>query len=240
MTLIIGVVLPKGILLTGDTRETTTTGEVVSDLTRKILSITPSIDLACSNSESNWYTARILRDSIFKALQEYPERYSTDDLRKIILNLYHNVNEIYQGNHPKNYPVGGLILSEYDRTHSKFNLLFNPGGNGYHNFIIQDNILDIAVIGGDGIVQDDVVSSMKFELEHKDFDVNHPDAHLKVARIFKNYLKKINYNGIGRNVYSSYFGNVDNQIGRIQYLLLEHEQEPRVFKKNEDYRYFNL
>lgn len=66
MTLIVGVKLPKGILFISDTRSTNPVdNSVISDLTRKITSITRNAYLATAGTENTFLAASILRTTLY-------------------------------------------------------------------------------------------------------------------------------------------------------------------------------
>ena len=93
MILLIGVKLPRGILLVSDTREVDEkTEEIVSDIKRKITIITPTVFLAGSGSESNFYTAKVLRNCLYNS----SSKLSTVNIRDNILKLYHQVTQLHK------------------------------------------------------------------------------------------------------------------------------------------------
>lgn len=227
MTLIIGTVLPRGILLVSDTRSTyTMNGEIASDLKKKILSITPSLDLAGSGSESNWYTSKILRDCLYNTIFLDPFKYSSIEIRNKILETYRQVNSLYQFSHPNGDPVGQLLLAEFENATGNFNLLHQCGSEGFNTFNIFNNVNDVEVIGGTLEIRNSVKLEVNLALERLSYHIlSHDGGFITVADLCHEIIKKQPDKAIGGNIYCSYLTHKDGIPQHSRFFIKENGEE---------------
>ncbi|AEW55279.1 hypothetical protein CV717_07285 [Bacillus cereus] len=221
MTLIIGVILPNGVLLVSDTRGTSSiTGEVDSDFRKKILSVTPYVDIAGSGAESNWHASKILRDCLYNTVFLNPARYSKFEVRNEILKLYNGVNNLYQTNHPNGYPIGELLVAELDQATSTFNLLRRCGLEGFTEFNVLSNVKDVEVIGSSSEVQCKVKKEVRLALENVPQEIIHrKGGYIYIVDLCHEIIKKQQDKSIGKNIYISYLTR-NEKNGMPQHCLL--------------------
>ncbi|EOP20071.1 hypothetical protein IIS_06007 [Bacillus cereus VD131] len=234
MTLIIGVVLPKGILLVSDTRSTDEiTGEIISDFNKKILSITPSVNLAGSGSESNWYASKILRNCLYNTIFSTPSRYSNLEVRSKILNLYNQVNNLHQTNHPNGDPMGQVLVAEFDKSTSTFNLLHQCGTEGFTTFNVMNNVHDVAVIGSTIEIRNKVKTEVRLALSSLPHSIiNHNGGYIAVVDLCHKIIKKQKDKGIGKNIYCSYLTQKDGMPQNSR-LLVKEDGEDYYFETDD-------
>ncbi|HFK1498007.1 TPA: hypothetical protein ACGXMW_002257 [Bacillus paranthracis] len=227
MTLIIGVVLPKGILLVSDTRGTySTTGEVASDFRKKILSITPNVDLAGSGSESNWHASKILRECLFNTVYLNPFRYSNVEIRSEILNLYHHINTLHKNNHHNGDPMGQLLVAEFDNSTFNFNLLQQCGTEGFHTFNILNTVYDVAAIGSSLEIRNNVIAEVSLNLNRIPLQfLNHEKLYIIVADSCHQIIKSQQDSGIGKNIYCSYLTQENGVARHCKFLIKENGEQ---------------
>lgn len=221
MTLIIGVILPKGILLVSDTRGTNSlTGEIDSDFRKKILSVTPCVDLAGSGAESNWHASKILRDCLYNTVFLNPARYSKFEIRNEILKLYTKVNNLYQTNHPDGYPIGEILIAELDPATSTFNLLRRCGSEDFTEFNVLNNVNDVEVIGCSSEVQSNVKKEVRLALGNVPQEIIHgKGGFIVVVDLCHAIIKRQQDKSIGKNIYISYLTQ-NEENGMPQHCLL--------------------
>jgi hypothetical protein len=222
MTLIAGIVLPKGILLVSDTRQSDDkTDEIAGDYARKLTFVAPNCIMGTSGSESSFYTAKILRNCLYNNSLAI----TTKDLRSHILDFYSSVNEFSsKTNKIKNYPVGCAILADYDTENDSFTL------TSVKNFVNQNYSLtfnkagDIDLIGASETIQNKTKTHIQAVLQSLTEDqLNAPNAYENIARqcqtIFQQAAKE--YVGISDKLYVVYLTTLHNEPASACFLLEE-------------------
>lgn len=208
ITLIIGLKLPKGILLVSDTRETIEeTGTIVSEVKRKITLITPTILLGGSGSESNWHTSKILRHCLYSNSSNL----STGKIRNEILNLYRNVNYLHRENHKYGHPIGNILVAEYDKDKKEFNLL-GLDSYEFESFDILNKIKDVRVIGSNGGIRSNVKTEVEDILNSFTYDeLSDKKVYERIAKRCQMIIMNQSDKGIGEHVYCTYL-SVLNEV----------------------------
>ncbi|MEK4409355.1 hypothetical protein MHB59_12225 [Bacillus sp. FSL L8-0642] len=222
MTLIAGIVLPKGILIVSDTRQSDDkTDEIIHDYSRKITLVAPDCILGTSGSESSFYTAKILRNCLYNS----HEAISTKDRRNHILDFYNSVNDFSsKTNKIKNYPVGCAILADYDKENESFTL------TSVKNFVNQNYSLtfnkarDVDLIGASESIQDTAKVKIQAVLQSlTEEQLSHPNAYRDIAEkcqtIFQQAAKE--YVGISDKLYVFYLTTLHNKPASDCFLLEE-------------------
>ncbi|MEB4819103.1 hypothetical protein [Bacillus thuringiensis] len=222
MTLIAGIILPKGILIVSDTRDSDDkTDEIIHDYSRKITFVAPDCVLGTSGSESSFYTAKILRNCLYNS----HDAISTRDRRKYILDFYNSVNDFCsKTNKIKNYPVGCALLADYDTENDSFTL------TSVKNFVNQNysftfnKVGDVDLIGASETIQDMAKVKIQAVLQSLSEDqLKHPNAYKYIAdncqTIFQQAAKE--YAGISDKLYVVYLSTLHNKPASACFLLEE-------------------
>lgn len=231
MTLIIGIKLPKGILLVSDTREVDEkTDEIISDIKRKITIVTPTVFLAGSGSESNFYTSKILRNCLYNTNL----RNSTTEIRENILKIYNQVNQLHKDNHVLGYPVGQLLLAEYDKELKEFNLLHQCGSVGFTEFNVLKKIKDVEVIGSNREVRNIVKQKVNNILASlTESELNHVALYEFIAKECHEIIGNLEIKSIGDNVYCTFLTEV-NDMPASAVFFIDARKKLRIINAKDD------
>ncbi|PKJ54694.1 hypothetical protein [Bacillus sp. SN10] len=144
MTLIAGIILPKGILMVSDTREMLYGTQIGNELVRKITRVTPGTILGTAGTGYSIAIAKSLRKKLFDKVPTTPT-----SIRKDILDEYKNQNKSVRKENPNLGPMAYILLGEYNDTSKTYTLLKNIGEDDslFDDIEIYDQLKDTAVIG---------------------------------------------------------------------------------------------
>lgn len=222
MTLIAGIILPKGILMISDTRQSDEkTDEISDDYSRKITFVSPDCILGTSGSESSFYTAKILRNCLYNN----SDTMTTKERRSHIFNFYNSVNDFCSKTHRiKNYPVGCALLADYDTENNSFTL------TSVKNFVNQNYSLtfnkagDVDLIGASETIQEQTKIKIQAVLQSlSEEQLNHTNAYGYIAGkcqpIFQQAARE--YVGISDKLYVVYLTTLNNKPANACYLIEE-------------------
>jgi hypothetical protein len=217
MTLISGIVLPRGILLVSDTRQVNEiTFDEPMDRNKKLTVLTPDIILGGSGHENSWHTAQILRNTLYNISSNLKRENILDTISKIF-NVTNNLNLQSKG-----MPLGEIVLSEYDKSSERFLLHYSSGSNNFSSIETKRNVKDTVLIGSTKSIQKEVGSSIKSFLD------NIPDEHLTNEVIYKiiseeihRMYRHLNDKSISKSVYCIYLTCVDGISATDTYYIDE-------------------
>ncbi|PLS07633.1 hypothetical protein [Bacillus halotolerans] len=208
MTLIVGVILPTGILLVSDTRETEGgTLRVVSDMTKKISFLTPDILIGLAGTESNWFVSQILRDTIYNKSSSLSREVVINE----VLSFYQNVNTMRR--RIKQDTLGPIMISEFTDNNS-FTIKTLDSDNDYNKITTFTQIGNIATIGSSYTVRQAVQNTLKDELDRTDDkDLSTHNFHKYLAGICKKIFIQVNkmYDPtVGSDLYCVYLSSINS------------------------------
>ncbi|PGL92400.1 hypothetical protein CN943_21870 [Bacillus thuringiensis] len=158
MTLIAGIILPKGILMVSDTRSLETkTNNVANEYKRKITFLTPTVILGTAGQENTFRTAEVLRHAL------YPnhDNLTIDSQRDSIINLYKHVNSLHINDQPQLEYVGDILMAELDKEKNTYKLLYSSGSDEFNGYTIYNQVKDVVLIGADIHIQNNVQSKIE-------------------------------------------------------------------------------
>ncbi|PHI49675.1 hypothetical protein B9T64_06745 [Bacillus halotolerans] len=213
MSLLMGIVLPKGVLIVSDTRTVGASSlEILSDMSKKITYITKNVVLGGAGSETNWYTAQILRDSLYNQ----SEKFTREQTLAQILGLYCSVNKIRKSIDP----VGSILVAEYDEADNVFRLHCNDGLNNYTSFETLNEVKDIAIIGSNNKVRNHVKQLLKNEIDKCDPLILQQEKFYELLSLYcKKLYKVLRDETIGENLYCVYITSIDNKAASATYFI---------------------
>ncbi|WP_226639344.1 Ntn hydrolase family protein [Priestia flexa] len=220
MTLIAGVKLPKGVLLVSDTREILDdTEEIVVDSRRKITNVVRGVFMGTSGHESTSYVANILRNCFYNASAN--SDFSREYFHQSILKLYETVSDMHFTRRHQNYPIGSIIIAEYVKESSSFNLFHAGGLSGFTSF---DEGERTYVIGSKPQIRNNVKERIEIVLNNTDKDtLNIKNIYINVAKKIQEYFQQEAKDDIsvGEKVYCTYVTQLQNQPASDTFILSE-------------------
>ncbi|MBZ4222524.1 hypothetical protein LAE98_10475 [Bacillus wiedmannii] len=219
MTLIVGIILPNGILMVSDSRaQIENKEEVQSEYTRKINIITPTNILGSAGFEPTLYTSQILRKTLFLK----NEKLTTEEKQAFILKLYEHVNLLHLFKRDFKEPLGHILLGELNSDEGTYTLLSNYGEDGFKNFKIHNKVKDTVVIGAYSQLRDTVKKQIQDILDTiSEENLNRKDIHSTIAlechKIFKEHAAY--YDGINDKLYCVHLSTIENDPSAVFYFL---------------------
>mgnify|MGYP001044647963 CR=1 FL=1 len=205
MTLIAGVKLPKGILLVSDTRETKEfTDEIASDLKRKITLIAPGCYVATSGQESTSLMANILRNCLYNGSVNKSLLGQGKSRRRVILDLYDQVNNVFRLNHKFNEPIGHILVADYNEEDNEFSLLESGGLEGFKSF---NKVERTGLIGASQVIRNNTKERIERLLNQVSEEKLNEEFFFEplakdIQRIIQEETR--NYVWVGENMYCTY------------------------------------
>lgn len=217
MTLVIGVKLPKGVLIVSDTRVVDPkTHKILGERQRKIIPITPSIYLATSGSESNWHVSRILRECLYMNAFQF----SSEQIRMKILEFYSSANSFHMENQSSSFPFGGILLAEYNTDRDEFSLLHQQGNTGFDEFNIFNTLKDVEAIGASEEIRSEAKRKVSEYIDTLgQEELNNGGIFEDIAKYIHNIIKSQDSISIGDNTYSVYLTEQDKKPASITFFL---------------------
>lgn len=231
MTLIAGIVLPKGILMISDTRLSfEKTDEIDTDYKRKLTFVAPNCIMGTAGSESSFYTAKILRNRLF----ENSHVLDTASLRSYILDFYNDVNQFSLKTHIDSHPIGSALLADYDAENNSYTL------TAIKNYVEDTDLFtytdtgDIELIGANSTTQQNAKTKIQAVLtDLSEDDLNHTYAYEYIAKqcqgIFQQAAKE--FTGISNKLYFIYLTTLNNKPANACYLI---EEDRTIHKIDEE------
>ncbi|GCF71771.1 hypothetical protein BC2903_55900 [Bacillus cereus] len=221
MTLIAGIILPKGILMISDTRlSDESTGEIDTDYQRKLTSVAPNCIMGTAGSESSFYTAKILRDRLYKNSHVM----DTTSLRSYILDFYNDVNQFSLKTHIDRHPIGSTLLADYDVENNSYTLTARKYYVDDTDLFTYTDTGDIELIGANLTIQQNAKTKIQALLSDLTVEEwNHTDLFEYIAKqcqsIFQQAAKESV--GISNKLYVIYLSTLQNEPATACFLLEE-------------------
>ncbi|EJS72918.1 hypothetical protein [Bacillus cereus] len=233
MTLIAGIILPNGILMVSDSREQLeNTEEVHSEYRRKITLVTPTNILGVSGFDSTFYASQILRKTLFNK----DEKFTPEERRACILDLYKHVNLLHLVERDIPEPVGHILLGELDHKQGKYSLLANHGVDRFEKFTVYNKVKDMVLIGAYSELRDAVkkqIQDMLDNLNEETLNLPYIYEHISIEcrKIFKEHSAQ--YNGINDKLYCVYLSTIEGQPSSAFYFFESDGSDHRIDEKQD-------
>ncbi|MDZ4442912.1 hypothetical protein ORM30_20895 [Bacillus cereus] len=228
MTLIAGIILPKGILMVSDSREQIEiTDEVHNEYKRKITMVTPTNILGSAGFSTTFCAAQILRQTLFKN----NAKFTSQEIRRYILEFYQHVNLLHLVGRDPSQPVGQILLAELDLKDEKYCLLSNYGIDRFKNFTIYNKVKDVVLIGAHHEIRNSAKQQIQYVLDSLDenslnLSYIYEPISLACHKIFKDL--SVIYNGINDKLYCVYISTIEGKPSSSFYFLESDGSDHRI------------
>ncbi|PHD18274.1 hypothetical protein COF37_26050 [Bacillus wiedmannii] len=212
MTLIAGIILPKGILMVSDTREMRDGIHIANELARKITLITPGTIIGTAGTGFSVDTAISLRKNLSDKVPTTPT-----SIREAILDEYKNKNKYVRARFPHLGPMAYILLGEYDDTTKTYTLLENTGkGDSLFDEIkIYNQLKDTVVIGSSLQLRTAVKNKIKSLLNTRSPEQMNEDTFFMelshvLKGLFKKYADQEGVKDVNDKLYCAYLTTTNN------------------------------
>lgn len=213
MTLIAGIILPKGILMVSDTREMLHGTEIGNELVRKITRVTPGTILGTAGTGYSIATAKSLRKKLLDKVPTTPT-----SIRKDILDEYKNQNKLFRKEYPNLGPMAYILLGEYNAISKTYTLLENTGEDDslFDEIVVHNQLKDTAVIGSSLQLRTYVKGNIKtfldsYSLDQMKEETFFPTLFITLKRIFAGYAEQDSVKDINDKLYCAYLSTSNNE-----------------------------
>lgn len=215
MTLIVGIKLPKGILIISDTRETDMRMNVTSDYKRKIVRIAPTCFLATAGSESTFYAARILRNCLYNSG-------TIESINKNVLVLFKKVNQIYKEINLQ--PVGPIMLAQYDENKEQYKLLsVDPESANEYETLVE--AFDVISIGGNAVIRHTIETYIRDLMKSLGENIHLEGIYDFVTRNVHHFIKQLSNPTIGKHLLVAYLTSMNGNTVSANLFIKENDEK---------------
>ncbi|MGA5662954.1 hypothetical protein ACPCZR_26230 [Bacillus bombysepticus] len=234
MTLIAGIILPKGVLMVSDTRSLDIkTDDIANEYKRKITFLTPTAILGTAGQENTFRTAEVLRHALYPNHDNLTINYQRDS----IINLYKHVNSLHSNNQPLREYVGDILMAELDKEKNTYKLLYSSGADEFNGYTIYNQIKDVVLIGADINIRNNVKS--KIEAFLNSLSTQELNDNLLYNRLAKKcgqiFIEQAaSYYGMNNKQYCVYLSMTEDHFPGSAVFLLENNTKYHSLSHTED------